>query len=131
MTQFPHDQFAKDYLKELLAPLGNVETSRDVAAEVRQIDVWFAPTPQPAAQPQVLGLLGRLASSPCLFEPFRNAVTPSLVRSCMSKLFDIHTDLERQARREKTTVQEADLPRLWILSPTASVPLLAGFRAMG
>ena len=75
MTRFPHDQFAKDYLKELLTPLGEVETSRDVAGEVREIDVWFAPNLQPTAEPQILGLLGRFASSPCLIEPFRNAAT--------------------------------------------------------
>lgn len=129
MTRFPHDQFAKDYLKELLTPLGEVETSRDVAGEVREIDVWFAPNLQPTAEPQILGLLGRFASSPCLIEPFRNAATPSQIRSCMSKLFDVYADWERQAKREKTSVREAELPRLWILSPTASVPLLDGFRA--
>jgi len=64
MTRFPHDQFAKDYLKELLTPLGVVETSRSVAAEVREIS-------------------------------------------------------------------EADLPWLWILTPTASVSILNGFRATG
>lgn len=66
MTRFPHDQFAKEYLAELLAPLGEVQTSRDVFGEVRQIDVWFAPLPQAGADPQGLGLLGRFASSPCL-----------------------------------------------------------------
>lgn len=30
MTRQPHDQFAKEYLEELLTPLGKVETSRDV-----------------------------------------------------------------------------------------------------
>jgi hypothetical protein len=39
MTRFPHDQFAKQYLKELLSPLGGVETSRKVSGEVREIDV--------------------------------------------------------------------------------------------
>lgn len=52
------------------------------------------------------------------------------IRSCISKLFDVHADWERQAKREKTSVREAELPRLWILSPTASVPLLDGFRAI-
>ncbi len=47
----------------------------------------------------------------------------------MSKLFDVHAEIERQAKREKTNVQEAALPSLWILSPTASVPLLNGFKA--
>jgi hypothetical protein len=129
MTRFPHDQFAKDYLEELLKPLGSVQAPRRVAGEVREIDVWFAPSSQPTADPHVLGLLGRFASSPCLIEPFRNAVTPSQIRSCISKLFDVHADLERQAKREKTSVREAELPMLWILSPTASVPLLDGFKA--
>ncbi|BAY16250.1 hypothetical protein NIES21_20740 [Anabaenopsis circularis NIES-21] len=44
MTRFPYDQFAKDYLQELLQPLGKVETSRKVSAEIREIDVYFAPT---------------------------------------------------------------------------------------
>ncbi len=44
MTRFIHDQFAKDYLEELLAPFGEVKAPRRVAAEVREIDVWFDPT---------------------------------------------------------------------------------------
>ena len=43
MTRFPYDRFAKDYLQELLSPLGSVETSKDVAGEVREIDIYFAP----------------------------------------------------------------------------------------
>jgi len=31
---------------------------------------------------------------------------------------------------EMKSLTEAELPRLWILSPTASVPLLNGFRAI-
>ena len=63
MTRQPHDQFAKQYLEELLAPLGQIETSREVSPEVRQIDVWFVPAPQPATDPQVLGLLGQMAAT--------------------------------------------------------------------
>lgn len=63
MTRFPYDQFAKDYLKELLTPLGTVETSRKVAGEIREIDIYFAPSPQPQAVPQALGLLGRFAQT--------------------------------------------------------------------
>jgi len=51
-----------------------------------------------------LGLLGDWAASPA--EPFRNAVTKSQIRSCMSKLFDVQADLERQAKREKTSVRD-------------------------
>lgn len=42
MTRFIHDQFAKDYLEELLKPYGEVQGSSRVAGEVREIDVLFS-----------------------------------------------------------------------------------------
>ncbi len=87
-----------------MLPLGEVKAPREVHGEARQIDVWFAPKPQPAADPQVLGLLGRFASSPCLLEPFRNPPTPTEIRSCLSKLLDVHADFERRAKREGTRI---------------------------
>ncbi len=44
MTRQPHDQLAKEYLEELLAPLGEVKTSKDVKSEV-----YFLPKYQKAA----------------------------------------------------------------------------------
>ena len=41
MTQFPHDQFAKDLLETLLSPFGEVQTARTIDAQVREIDVYF------------------------------------------------------------------------------------------
>jgi hypothetical protein len=130
MTRFLYDQFAKDFLKELLTPLGEVETSRNVAGEVREIDVWFTPHPvERRGNAEVLGLLGRFASQAAIFEPFRNAVTASQIRGCLSKLFDIHANLQRQANRENDRIDETNLPWLWILSPTASASLLNSFKA--
>lgn len=100
MTRQPHDQFAKQYLSELLAPLGEVEITREVTDEVRQVDVWFAPAPQPAADTQFLGLLGKMASSTCLLKPFRNQLSKTEIRNCILKLFVLHGELQRQARRE-------------------------------
>jgi hypothetical protein len=127
MTRFIHDQFAKQYLTQLLTPYGQVETSKDITAEVRQIDVLFIPSPQATQSLATLGLLGRMATNYAIFEPFRNAVSKSEIRSCMGKLFDIHADLERQAKRNNTQIKEAELPCVWILSPTASVEFLASF----
>ncbi len=129
MTRFIHDQFAKQYLTELLTPLGLVETSKDITAEVRQIDVFLLRSSPPKGNPSLLGLLGRLAATSAVFEPFRNPVTRREIRSCLGKLFDIQAQLERQANRENTRLNEAELPRLWILSPTASVELLQSFKA--
>jgi len=131
MTRFPHDQFAKEYLDQLLSPIGTVETSRDIAGEVRQVDIYFTPTSTPNDYLLSLGLLGRFATTSAVFEPFRNAVTPSQIRSCLSKLFDLHSELERRARRENTSINDSELPQLWILTPTASTPLLDSFGAFG
>lgn len=36
----PHDQFAKNYLEELLSLLGRVEISQEITDETRQIDLF-------------------------------------------------------------------------------------------
>lgn len=130
MTRLIYDRFAKDYLKELLTRLGEVETSRDVSGEVREINVWFTPYPsERRGDAKVLGLLEQLASTPSIFEPFRNGVNSNEIRGCMGKLFDIHTNLQRQRQRENSHFEEADLPWLWIISPTVSTTILNGFKA--
>ena len=129
MTRFPYDQFAKDYLEELLQPLGKIETSKAVPAEIREIDVYFAPSPQSSTDAIQLGLLGRIANTSALIEPFRGAVKISEIRSCMNKLFYIIADVERQNKRDNTSTREENLPLLWILSPTASTAILDGFKA--
>ncbi|MCU0518806.1 MAG: hypothetical protein MUC60_18465 [Oscillatoria sp. Prado101] len=129
MTRQPHEQFAKQYLEELLAPLGQVETSREVSPEVRQIDVWFVPAPQPATDPQVLGLQGQMAATASLFEPFRNSPKPEEVLDCQSKLNEVRRDLRRRSRREERPFSETDWPRLWVLSPSCSARLLNEFGA--
>jgi hypothetical protein len=48
----------------------------------------------------------------------------------MGKLFDMQAELERQAKRENSKINDANLPRLWILTPTASAALLDGFGAV-
>ncbi|WP_414542789.1 hypothetical protein [Nostoc sp. CCY0012] len=45
MTRKPHDQFAKQFLEELLSPLGKVEANKEVIDEARQVDVLFSPAP--------------------------------------------------------------------------------------
>ena len=47
MTQFPHDQFAKNLLESLLAPGGQVTTALTIDSEVREIDVYFNPNHDP------------------------------------------------------------------------------------
>ncbi|MEY2978400.1 MAG: flagellar assembly protein H [Prochlorotrichaceae cyanobacterium] len=117
MSRNPHDQFAKQFLEELLAPFGQVELSREILGESRWVDLWFQPVTQefqPAAID--LGLLGRMTETPCLLGPYRNAPDFDDIRSCLSKLYAVIAD---QKRRD-SSIQETDLPYLWILVPTVS-----------
>ena len=67
MTRFIHDQFAKDYLEELLKPFGQVEAPSHLAGEIREIDVLFSPVSTQTADIEILGLLGKLAATPAIF----------------------------------------------------------------
>jgi hypothetical protein len=129
MTRFIHDQFAKDYLAELLSPLGVVNPNRGVNSEVREVDVYFIPSTLTQDYVEMLGILGKMTATTALFEPFRNPMTVSDFRSCLSKLLDVTAEFERQARRDNTRCEEADLPKLWVLTPTASENILNGLKA--
>jgi hypothetical protein len=41
MIKFPYDEFAKDFLETLLSPFGKVDPAYKIAAEVREVDVYF------------------------------------------------------------------------------------------
>jgi hypothetical protein len=105
-----------------------------VAGEAH-VDVYFKPTsPPPKASHKdsaahELGLLGRIAQIPCLLEPFRNQPTFFEIRSCLRKLYQVHGGYQRKSKREKESLQESDLPYLWILASSASENLLNGFGA--
>jgi hypothetical protein len=129
MTRQIHDQFAKEYLEELLAPLGTIKKSKKVKSEVQEIDVWFEPASSPSRTELPLGLLGKMAATSCLFEPFRNPPSEIEIRSCISKLYTVHNDLLRKAKRANKTLTVAELPVLWILTPTFSARMIQGFRA--
>ncbi|MGB8702719.1 MAG: hypothetical protein WCD18_25165 [Thermosynechococcaceae cyanobacterium] len=129
MTRNKFDQFSKEFLEELLSPLGTVEKSLEVLGTSRLVDLYFAPASQTAADPQMLGLLGRIAATPCLLEPFRNPPTTTEVKDCLLKLLSVHTDLQRRIQRDDTAVSEEDLPTLWILASSVSGNLLERFAA--
>ena len=97
MTRFLWDKFSKDYLETFLASCGDVKTSLDVMAETQEIDVYFRPT-SPEMPPE-LGLLGKLAQTPCLLEPYRNPVTIEGILACLSKLLTLREQLQREGSK--------------------------------
>jgi hypothetical protein len=129
MTKFPYDDFAKGFLEALLSPFGKVEPSYKIAAEVREVDVYFTPSSNNLNRTD-LGLLGKCAIEPVVIEPFRNSVSVPQIRACMSKLYDLHADIYRAAKRDKQLEPKDEiLPTLWILTPTLSENILMSLGA--
>jgi hypothetical protein len=129
MTIFAHDEFAKSFLESLLSPFGQVEPAYKIAAEVREVDVYFIPSDRSLDRTD-LGLLARCVTELVVFEPFRNSVSVPDIRACMSKLYDLHAKIYREAKRKKQPEPKDDeLPMLWILTPTLSDNILMSLGA--
>jgi hypothetical protein len=116
----PHDRFAKEYAKGLLAEFGAVETEREVIGQVRRIDLVFFPDPTSLEALPGLGLLGRILSGPCGLEFFRQAVPQSEIINCRDKGTTLRAELKHLAKQRDEQLRLADLPMLWIFSPTLS-----------
>ncbi|NJM68480.1 MAG: hypothetical protein HC851_23870 [Acaryochloris sp. RU_4_1] len=129
MTRTRHDLFAKQHLETLLQTLGTVTSSRKLTSETREIGIWFVPHPQTQTLHHHLGILSQMVKQPCIMEPFRNAVQPSDINSCLGKLMDLTAELRRQAKRQSPSGSKLELPGLWVLSPTLSQQTIQGFRA--
>ncbi|WP_373528240.1 DUF4351 domain-containing protein [Nostoc sp.] len=127
MTRFIHDKFAKDYLEELLKDYGEVKPSEKVSGEIKEIDVLFTPSKQQSSNLQVLGLLGRFAEHPALIEPFRNPASSDEICDCILKLLEIKALVRREAKVNKSKLQDSEIPKLWVLTPTVSEARLSSF----
>lgn len=119
MTRTPFDQFAKQFLEELLTPYGHVEVSREIPGEACFIDLWFQPAQGFDPDQANLGILGTMVQRPCLLEPYRNPPDAPEINSCLLKRFWLVADLYR-----RDTTANPILPLLWILTPTASPAFL-------
>lgn len=124
MTRNKFDQFSKEFLEELLSPLGRVEKSLEVLGTSRLVDLYFAPASPTEAEHSMLGLLSRIATTPCLLEPFRNQPTITEVKDCLLKLLSVHADLQRRSQQGNRTVLASEWPRLWILASSVSGNLI-------
>ena len=96
---------------------------------MQEVDVFFVADPEAKRDRTALGLLGILAGDRAIFEPFRNAVQPKQVRSCIQKFYQIQANEERKANRDNTPIAEDAVITGWILTPTASAALLDYFGA--
>jgi Domain of unknown function (DUF4351) len=129
MSQFPHDEFAKNLFELLLTPFGGVEIERGVQPEAKAVDIYFQPS-KSLPHDHNIGLLARCITQPAIFEPFRNPVGVGEIQMCIAKLFEIQQEFSRERKRLKQPEVEEVKPHLWILTPTLAAPTLAGFGAV-
>lgn len=129
------DAFAKNVLRVLLRPYGQVETEREILGHVQSADVWVAPADGPGKEhtkaPSELGILARMLDlGACLVEPFSQTPRARDIRACVCKQYSLDHEQTRDAVREKRTLEP--FPRLWLISPGRPERFLdeAEFRAM-
>ncbi len=127
MTRFIHDEFAKDYLEELLKNYGTVEPDKKVSGEKKEIDILFTPSAQQTYDLELLGVLGKFTEYPAILEPFRNAAPADEICDCIIKVLEVKAKMRREAKANDTKLQEEKIPKLWVLTPTASQTVLSGF----
>ncbi len=123
MSRIRFDQLAKQYLEDFLEPLGTVQRNLEVPGEPKFVDLWFTPSPTRSPS-QDLGLLSRIASTPCLLEPFRNAPTHNEAKTCVLKLLWLQEDQRRKLENAGQKQTEQSLPKLWILAATTTHSLI-------
>ncbi|KAM3092975.1 hypothetical protein ACKFKG_20650 [Phormidesmis sp. 146-35] len=116
MSRTPFDSFSKQFLESFLVSLGEVYLNQEVPGESRFVDVRFVPFREPTDREPV-GLLGDIAATACLLEPFRNPPSATEVRNCLLKLFLAQADLQRQAKRDDHRSQMPTCPNFgfWLL----------------
>ncbi len=127
MTKFPHDEFAKEYLSELCQDYGESISSADIKSEKRQVDILFTPTSKANNTPNTIGLLGKILTTTCLLEVYRNGIEAQEILQCIPKLVDVIESKRREARRQGSRKKLTDLPILWIITPTISDKILEDF----
>ena len=72
MSNFPHDDFAKAYLVELLSTIGKATPNYPLKAETLEADLWFQANPGFESARSQLGLLGRLLRKTSINASFGN-----------------------------------------------------------
>ena len=124
MSQFPHDDFVKEYLPELIKDYGTVSSGKKIASQTKEIDVFFQPHNKAINDSNQLGFLRNLLNTTCLFEVYRNSVTVNQIKECIGKLMDVTTTIIRENKKKNKGEEEVNL---WILTPTLSDKILNSF----
>lgn len=123
------DQLGKQIGEQALGPSGRVVIHDEIAPEVQYADLRYEPDPARAPDRARLGLLGRLASGPCLFELYSEAPDGAELRACLSKhLASWQHRVRREAREARGAEPRSAAvvePSLWIVAAGTPAGLIA------
>ncbi|MEJ1936605.1 hypothetical protein WDZ92_40960 [Nostoc sp. NIES-2111] len=97
--------------------------------EQRRAIVLFFPNLNALSHNIELGLLTSIIVNDCSLEIYCDPIDESDVLDGLRKLFSVFSVLQSQAEREGKTLDEDELPKLWLLVPSVTVDLLNGFGA--
>ncbi len=118
------DQLGKQIGQAVLGPSGTTVIQDEISPETQWADLRHDPDPTRAAERERLGLLGQLASRPCLIELYSEAPDDGGVRACLSKHLAHWQRRAREARALKQPAARA-APFLWIIAAGTPTSLLA------
>ncbi|HEY0989447.1 MAG TPA: hypothetical protein VGD80_20400, partial [Kofleriaceae bacterium] len=125
------DHLAKQIGQEALSRSGVTVAHDPINPETQYADLRHEPDPARQAERNRMGLLGRLASEPCLLEVYSHAPDAGEFRACLSKHLASWQGRARKARsdhRERSEQGQAlDAfvdPFLWIIAAGAPTKLL-------
>ncbi len=115
MNPHPFDLLAKGLLDASLSPACRVDVQEPAVTDTLYADTVIEPLPDRRALLHRCGLLGRIAQTPCVVEPFSSTVDVMDVERCCAR-----TSLLRSQRN----VDYA----LWVLCPGRPTKVLARWR---
>lgn len=120
------DQLGKQIGREALGPSGPTIVHDEISPDAQHADIRHEPDPARAAERARLGLLGRLASIPCLIEIYGHAPDGAEFRACLCKHIAFWQQRARKARahRKQRQAEAFVEPSLWVIAAGAPAAIM-------
>jgi hypothetical protein len=121
------DHVGKKILRGTLAPGGAVAGELEIpSADAQAVDTFFEPDPAREAERRRIGLLGRMAEGPTMFELFRDPPDVTEMRACFRKQLGLdHSRGIEAAKRADAPLPP--FPRLWVITTGRPERVLGGY----
>jgi hypothetical protein len=126
------DRVAKQIGKEALRASGATSVHEEITAETQYADLSHVPDPAREAERRRIGLLGRLAAVPCIFEAYSQAPSAEEFRACLAKHLAAWHRREREHRKRSEPESAAEPfvdSYLWIIAAGTPKQVLAALGA--